>query len=328
MKLSTYLMAPSSARRALGILVGLVALLQIGCEAPNPKANTPTSGKLILYVDEAYAPTIRALADTFAKRSPNAIIDVRSVPARTAVQNLLTADIQDTSGADTAAVTAVVIGRRLLADEREAAKRITFEMKEYLLGYDGIAVVVPASSPLNSTRLEHLRRALTSPQGGALLDSLPAAGGAPVRFLLPDQNSSLLPVISSAVLKDSAVTAPARYFSSSDSVMGAVAAGEGIGIMGWLRAHRDSATVRTLAIGFLDSTGTWHPPAPVHTTTLVTDAYPIKQPLVGYTFSLNNSLAIGFLAWLSRSQDAQYYLANHGVQPENVKIRIVMPEEQ
>ncbi len=327
MKLSTHPMVALSARRGLGILVALVALLQIGCEAPNPKANTPTSGKLILYVDEAYAPMIRALADTFSRRSPNAIIDVRAVPARTAVQNLLTADIQDTSGADTAAVTAVVIGRKLLADERDAAKRISFEMKEYMLGYDGIAVVVPSSSSLNSTRLEHLRRALTSPEGGALLDSLPGSG-APVRFLLPDQNSSLLPVISSAILKDSAVTAPARYFSSSDSVISAVAAGEGIGIMGWLRAHRDSATVRTLAIGFLDSAGTWHPPAPVHTTTLVTDAYPIKQPLVGYTFSLNNSLAIGFLAWLSRSQDAQYYLANHGVQPENVKIRIVMPEEQ
>ena len=118
-----------------------------------------------------------------------------------------------------------------------------------------------------------------------------------------------------------------EHAATRDSLLDAVASGEGVGLLGWTTAHRDSARLRTLAVGFVDSTGTWHPPAPVHPTMLVTGAYPLKQPLVGYTFSSNNSLAVGFLAWLAKSQDAQYYLANHGMQPENVKIRIVMPEE-
>ena len=48
---------------------------------------------------------------------------------------------------------------------------------------------------------------------------------------------------------------------------------------------------------------------------------------MGYTLAGTRSLAVGFLAWLSKGQDAQYYMANHGLQPENVKIRIVIPDE-
>jgi hypothetical protein len=93
-------------------------------------------------------------------------------------------------------------------------------------------------------------------------------------------------------------------------------------------AHRDSTRVRPLNLGFTDSTGTFHPPVRVHPTSLVTDAYPLKQPLVSYTFALTNSLATGFLAWLSRSQDAQYYLAYHNMQPENVRLQLVESEPQ
>jgi DNA-binding transcriptional LysR family regulator len=310
-----------------GLASALLLLALAGCEAPNPNVNTPTSGRLIVYVDDAYAPAVRVLADTFMHRSPNAKLEIRTVTARAAVQALLSAEVRDSSGADTAATTAIVIGRKLIGDEADAVKKGGFDAKEYVIAYDGIAIVVPNGSPLKNTRREHLERGLASPQGAALLDSVPSPASAPVRFLLPDQNSSLLPVIQSLLLHDSMVAAPARYFSTSDSLLAAVAAGDGVGLLGWTAAHRDSAHVRTLAIGFLDSTGTWHPPAPVHPTMLVTGAYPLKQPLVGYTFSSNNSLAVGFLAWLSKSQDAQYYLANHGMQPENVKIRIVMPEE-
>ena len=193
MNISTRRSASLFARFAAALL--LLALSGAGCEPPDPNANTPTSGKLIVYVDEAYAPAVRVLADTFMHRSPNAKLEIRAVTARAAVQALLTADVRDTSGADTAATTAVVIGRKLIGDEQAAVTKGGFDVKEYVIGYDGIAIVVPNGSPLKSTRLEHLRRGLLSPQGGALLDSIPSPASAPIRFLLPDQNSSLLPVI-------------------------------------------------------------------------------------------------------------------------------------
>lgn len=77
--------------RAMAICLAALAILLPalpGCEAPNPNANTPTSGKLVVYVDEIYAPLFRTLADTFKLRSPNAKVDVRGVTARAGVQEL------------------------------------------------------------------------------------------------------------------------------------------------------------------------------------------------------------------------------------------------
>ena len=300
-------------------------IIAAGCEAPNPNANTPTSGRLVVYTDEIYAPLIRSLADTFMLRSPNAKVEIRAVPARMAVQALLDEVGRDTSGADTATTYAIVVGRKLLTDEQDAMVKGGLDVKEYILAWDGLAVVVPTSSTLRQSSLENLRRALTSPSPSfSTLDS--AAGAAPLRFLFTDQNSATYAVIPQ-MLKGGKVAAPASYFATADSVVAAVAEGKGVGVLGWLPAQRDTTRTRTLWLGYTDSLGKVHPPAMAHPTSLVTGAYPIKEPVVGYTLAGTRSLAVGFLAWLSKGQDAQYYMANHGLQPENVKIRIVIPDE-
>jgi len=315
-----------SAGRCRFALAAIAMLsLAVGCEPPNPDANTPTSGRLVVYVDEIYAPLFRTLADSFMVRSPNATIDVRVAPARMSVQELFDAAARDTARTDTSTTTAAILGRKLLPDELEAIRSAGYNSKEYILAYDGLAVVVPVSSPLRSSTVEQLRNAVTAPAPiMSMLDSNAPADA--LRFLLPDQNSSAYVAARDQLADGSGLTASARYFGTADSVLAAVAAGEGIGILGWLPAHRDSLRLRTLSLGFADSVGREHPPAIVHPTSLVTDAYPLKQTLVGYTFASNRSLAVGFLAWLAKGQDAQYYMTYQGLQPENVKLRIVMPE--
>jgi ABC-type phosphate transport system substrate-binding protein len=303
----------------------LMAAMAVGCDAPDPNANTPTSGRLILFVDEMYAPLIRALADTFMLRSPNAKIEIREAPARMALQGLLDMQARST-GTDTSASVAAVLGRRLLGDEQQVITEAELNTKEYVIGYDGLVLAVPVASPLQSTTMEQMRAALSS-QSPTLSTLDSTAPATPLRFLLPNQNSSTLPVVR-ALLPGDSVAAPARYFSTGDSSVAAAAADEGIAVVGWSTMHRDSTRLRALNIGFTDSTGEFHPPVRVHPASLVTGAYPLKQPLVGYTFSLTNSLAVGFLAWLTRSQDAQYYITYRNLQPENVKLRLVLPEEE
>jgi DNA-binding transcriptional LysR family regulator len=305
--------------------IAILAIAVLGCEAPNPNANTSTSGQLILYVDEMYAPLIKALADTFMVRSPNAKIEIRSVPARMAVQGLLDMQARKIPITDTTASVAAIIGRKLLPDEHDLITAAELNEKEYVIGYDGIAAVVPLSSSLKETTLERLRQAISSPTPTvSMLDS--TAGGEPLRFILPDQYSSTFQVVRSTLLKNANPAAPARYYSTGDSVLNAVAAGEGIALTGWYVAHRDSARLRALKMGYTDSGNVVHFPVAVHPSSLVMGLYPLKQPLVGYTFSLTSSLAVGFLAWMSRSQDAQYFLTYRNFQPENVKLRLVVPD--
>ncbi len=312
-------------RAAPCLLIFVLLLAMGGCDAPNPNAGTPTSGRLILYVDEMYAPLIQEMADTFMVRSPNAKVEIHPLSARAAVEELINRQVRSAPIADTTATVASILGRGLLADERNASTQGELNLQEYEIGYDAIALVVAQENPLRETTLGRLQTALKSgPAYPLSLDStVPAAS---VQYLLPDQNSSTFMVFRSKVLGDSNISAPVRYFASGDSVVDKAAAGEGIGVIGWYRAHRDSSRVRTLLVGHTDSSGRYMAPVRIHVSTLVTDTYPLKQPIVGYTFAPINSLAVGFLAWLAKSQDAQYFLANRGIQPRNVKLRLVMPQ--
>jgi hypothetical protein len=52
----------------------------------------------------------------------------------------------------------------------------------------------------------------------------------------------------------------------------------------------------------------------------------MRQPLMGYTLALSNSVATGFLAWVSKSAIAQRVISLRGLQGENVKYNLIMPE--
>jgi hypothetical protein len=311
-------------RVSAALAVAVVALGMAGCEAPDPHANTPTSGRLVVYVDEMYAPLISVLKDSFELRNPNAHIELHVVPARRAVEELVGAESFTKRKSDTNATIAAIIGRRLLDDEQRAASG-DVELYTYVLGYDGLVAAVASGSPLRQTTRERLANALKSPAGYPLgLDS--AGGQGTTQFLVPNQNSSTFMIVRRELLADSNITAPVRYFGTSDSVVDRAAAGEGIALIGWYRAHRDSTRLRALDMGQNDSSGRYIPPVRVHPATLVTDTYPLKQPIVAYTLAPRNSLANGFLTWLAKSQTAQYYLVHEGLQPENVRLQLTIPD--
>ena len=243
-----------------------------------------------------------------------------------ALQGLIDSYLSDTLRSDTSIVAAAIIGRRLLGDENEAITKGGLDVKEYVIGYDGLAVAVPVGMSIEQTTRERLQAALRSPAATLqMLDS--TAPPTPIRFLLPDQNSSVLSLVRAGLLGDSNVSAPVRYLSTSDSLLNETAAGNGIAIMGWYRAHLDSVHLRTLRMGYRDSTGVMRQPGRVHVSSLVTDTYPLKQPLVGYTFASVKSLAVGFLASVAKGSESQAYLVNQGLQGENVRLRLVMPDE-
>jgi len=305
----------------VSIVAVLTLLLLGGCESSPPGTSLMTSGKLVVAVDEAYAPLFRVLADSFMARTPNAKVEIQAMNPRMAVQYLL--DHYN----DTTASFAAILGRRFLPDEAEAMAKANIKPREYSIAYDGLAVVVPAASGLKQTTREYLVAALRS--GSPTFQQLDsAAPSEPLSFVLPDQNSSAFALLRSLLPKDSGVVAPARYVSRADSVNTLVADGKGVGIVGWYVAHRDSARLRTLYMGYTDSLGRHHTPARVHPSSLVTDVYPLKQPIVGYTFSGVKSVANGFLIAVSKGRESQRFIVEQGLQAENVKLQLVTPEAE
>lgn len=302
------------------VLSVLSFLVLIGCESYDANRSTATSGRLLVLVDEMYEPLIREFADTFMLRSPAASITIQPIHARAAVQELINRHLADTATGDTSTTLAIIIGRELLDDERAiiTERGLDMELKEIPIGYDGLAVVVPDESPLKETTVERLRRALTT-QGRTAESLQDGAGGTSLRFVLPDPNSSSYALVRSELLDTAEPAAPVAFRRTSDSVLNAVAAGEGISVMSWYRAHLDSARVRTLNLGFTDSTGLIHNPVPVHPSSLAMDLYPLKLRIVGFTFARVNSTANGFLTWLAQS--AQQELVRRGIDGENIRYR-------
>jgi len=313
------------AHRATVLALGLIGCCIAACDAPDPSRDTPTSGRLIVFVDETYAPLIQTLADSFVQKVGTARIEVRAGSARSMVQAYLDAQFIDSTSRDTGATTALIVGRELFADEQKAFAQPDWVLKRYELGWDGIAVVVPSTTPMRYTMVDRLKKGLSSKTPPPdVLDS--GVQIQPMRWLATDQNSSTLSVIKTRLTGDSDIVAPTRYFTTSDSVVQAVVEGQGVGLVSWFATRRDSARIKTVAVGFQDSLGFAHNPTRVHPTTLVTGAYPMKQPLVGLALAPERSLAIGFLAWLSRSEDAQYFIARTGGLQPAVKMRLVLPE--
>ena len=101
------------------LIATLVLFLLSGCEPHDRNKNSPTSGRLLLYVDEMYAELIRPLADSFTTSyAPDMSIDIKRLQARDAVEELINQHVTDTLSSDTLAAVGIIIGRELLEDER------------------------------------------------------------------------------------------------------------------------------------------------------------------------------------------------------------------
>jgi hypothetical protein len=198
-------------------------------------------------------------------------------------------------------------------------------LAEVPIATDGVAVATATESALTETTRERLVKALAT-EGRAMSALQEDAGNGTLRFLFPSPNSSPYHYVRGTLLDGETPAGPARWLSTSDSLMDLIAAGEGVGIVNWYRAHLDSTRVRTLKVGFTDTAGMIQPPVRIHPTSLVMNLYPMEMPVVGYTLSGINSLANGFLTWVARSDIAQHYLAYQGLEPENVQMQLVPSE--
>ena len=253
---------------------------------------------------------------------------MREIEARSGVQEFLNAYITDTAKTETTPSVALIIGRRLLDDEQEAiaGRGLTGSLHELTIGYDAVAVAVAEGSPLKETTVEQLRAglAMKSRPASTLQDD---AGSTPVRFLFGPANSSAYTFVRRNLLGDlESPESGARWVGDRDSLLDLVASGEGVAIGSWYALSDSARGIRTLALGETDSNGVAQKPVPAIVPTLVMNTYPLEMPIIGYALGNRNSLGNGFLNWIALSGDPQQYIANRGVEPENVRFRFEREE--
>lgn len=197
--------------------------------------------------------------------------------------------------------------RGIRAEESERAARLGLQLREYVIGYDGIAVIVHPSNPTRELTLQDL--------AGLFTDPAPTWGGAferptPVRRLSRPAYSGTHAFFKGAVLgPDRAFAASADMIEETDAITREVA--------------RDPRAISYVGLGFVEPEAVRvvpirrdsRSPAVLPTERSIRDgSYPIFRPLFLYARE-DAPRAVGELIALALSDEGRALVALHDFVP-------------
>jgi len=249
------------------------------------------------------------LAQAFMDQNPDIAVTVEALGSSTAFVGLFdgTADVGASS-------------RPVKPNELREAEQLGVKLREFVLGYDGIAIIVHPDNPVGSMTLTDAGRLFT----GQIQD-WSALGGTPgpVRLLSRPSYSGTHAFFKEKVLRGGRRRgreefAPVTEFvERSESIAEAVAADEGaVGYVGFgWAADRDDLAPVAIAAG--DGTQAVTPSI----ESIRTSEYPIARPLMFYTRGMPRGAVASFLRFVF-SPEGQRIVSEHGFSPADAPLEI------
>jgi phosphate binding protein len=246
------------------------------------------------------------LAGAFMERRPEVFVTVESLGSSTAFAGLFdgSADIGASS-------------RSVSEEETAEARHLGVNLREYVLGYDGIAVVVHPSNPVASlTRAE-----LASIFAGRVDDWGEVGGteGLAIRLLGRPAYSGTHGYFDAAVLertdRDLDFSERVEEREQSDELVAAIA--------------EDPAAVGYVGLGWVDervqalpvAAGPGFPPIAPTAASIRSGDYPIYRPLLFYTRGTPTGVVADFLRF-AFSAEGQERVRAHGFEPSGVALAL------
>ena len=271
-----------------------------------------TSGSVTIECDESVFPVMQIEADDFHATYPDAYVTLRVQEARASIANF----VNDT-------VRVIVCGREFNKEEREVIKAANFEVQEFKVAMDAIAVIGHKENPLKRLRISEVDSIFS----GSLTRWEGKPMGGLIEVAVGGVNSSTNEVLRSTVLKNSQLTLTATRYDSSRQIMDFVRSNKNaIGIVGlsWLKGNEDQFTVFSIGdpYGQADSTqsvGKYYSPAQAY---IYQKYYPITRPVYIYTREVKRDVSLGFIAYVTSAQ-GQKIILNNGLVPTTMPVRIV-----
>ena len=206
--------------------------------------------------------------------------------------------------------------RSIKSSELDEAQKLGIRLKEYVLGYDGIAVLVHPSNPVPSLTLEQLAAIF---RGQILRWSAVGGPDRPIRLISRPSYSGTHGFFKKAVLRrtdDQAEFAEQTRFVEHSEDIAREVAGQPDAIsflgMGW---QRDD--LRTVPI----ATAEGSPPVAPSTATVRDGSYPIYRPLLLYTRGEPRGELRRFVAFLF-SPPSQRIVSEQGFIPSDTPSQV------
>lgn len=306
-----------SMRSRFLLLAGTVALIALAACDTRPK-ESPTRGRLQVYVSDSHLSLARKEADLFTSLYEESRIDLLTASTRECIVHLLNDSVRF-----------ILIDRALNPEELQVIKKDKLAIDSIVVARDALALLVNRLNSLES---------LSMTEFTAIIDGritswqqLPASGlSGPLHLVSTGKNSGAYELLKNHFLKRQEDFVPAVITSAQSQVVEYVAThAQALGLASLATFKEDTlktltqepaGAVRALAFTGTDSTG-----APVrlklHQGNVYLKKYPLHYPLHVY-FNRKSQLAAGFCSFIT-SAPGQKIILNSGLVPTTMPVRLV-----
>jgi phosphate transport system substrate-binding protein len=291
----------------------------LGC-GPNSE-ESPTSGSLVVFTAESVAPAIQEIVDKFNGLYKNAHITLVVTTSRETIVRLLNNE-----------ATLIVSARSLNDEEQSVVKKYDLYVDSLHIAYDGIAVIVHPSNPVNQLSIRELGRIVTGKVKRWRDVSARARPSPEILVAMGGPNTGIYEMMKTDVAEGQSLTTRVFPCSTSAQVIRLTARRpEVIGFVGASWLSSDSSKVKVLELGtdeyFTDSAGRqvkFFAPELAH---VYRGFYPLRRTIYIYSREKGFGLGAGFMTFVA-SADGQRIILNHGLVPGTQKIRLVRPSPE
>ena len=288
----------------------------MGCNTE--ETETTTKGNLHLFIPESIAPVMIDEVNAFLNlyQANGAHITDTIVSDETATRRFV---------GDTARI--AFLTRPLTQAEKDRVKKISGDMNELVIAYDGIAAIVHPKNKITKMTTTEIQKILsgTLTRWEQLAKSMTGA----IKIYCQD-SSDVTEYLNRRLLKQSGISAKFIHTSSDIQTFRSVEKdllSIGFVALAWIDSAKSSAKILNLGITNEDTNTTFATPAETignffspHPANIYRNYYPLKRAIYMYTRGQIN-LATGFGAYVATAE-GQKILLKHDILPGTQKIRL------
>jgi len=301
------------------LLILLIAFLMSSCYTEEKES--ATKGRLTFQGSDGYQNLAQKEASRFQDLYPEAQFTVIPASTREAIVNMLNDSIN-----------LILVDRAMNNEERQVYKKAQLAVQEVKIALDALVILVNARNSITDISLENLKRVLQ----GQINDWKLLAGSnqsGEIEVTCTGRNSGSFELIQKHLLDSTFTFFPDTILAEQHAIVQHIIKNEfALGVIsnacyGSIRSTADSAAVRLLSIGVVDSTNKTHNYYP-YQAYIFGGEYPLHYPVYVYVRSDKSELALGFSAFMA-SAEGQKIIKNYGLVPATMPIRWVqLTQEQ
>jgi len=303
----------------MSIIILSIATIFLSCNGNNNKGqpqDSMNSGELTVYCEEGLWKLMSTPFKWYSEDYKQVRLTTVETTARDAMSRLLAGKAR-----------VIVVGRDYLRDEDSLMQiyKVPHHIRFHLAD-DALVFFTNKKIKIDTISADVLFNFFTNKESVFPGFADKSKRATELEFAIKNNQSSEYANFIKFVVKEKKVVKKFQMFSSTDSLKSYIQKNYAVGIC-YLSQIALDTNINLIKISFVDSTGKYINPKPVHQAYVLQNLYPYKIPL--YAYLLENrikSLPYWFATFLGKETKVQKYFLNSGIVPAFAKIKLI-PEE-